>query len=578
MFAILAIRLNPIISTYLPLLMRKLFTTLCLTAVAGLAFGQSQRLVVLEHFTQASCGPCASQNPALEATLEANHDKIVAIKYQVSWPGTDPMNLHNPGEVADRVGYYNVSGVPNTVLDGNQGGPGAPNTITTNSTIDARYQDASPFDITMTYEFSSNMDAVDVTMDITATQAVSGDLLAHIAVVEEVIDFEGQAPGSNGETVFHNVMKKMLPGSGGTTLPSSFAVGDQFSITESWSFANVYDPWQIRVIGFVQDNTTKETHQGVRGTAILPTDYDATATAISNPAGTHCGTEVSPVVTIQNRGGQELTSLDIEYSINGGTPSTYQWTGNLAALSSTAVTLPAISFTNNASNTIDVKLSNPNGNVDEDTSNDNLSKSFDRAPTSLPQITFDLVCDNYGDETTWDLKSSDGTVLYSGGPYTANATATETFDLTTLDCYVFTIYDSYGDGICCSYGQGSYTLTDQDGNQILTGGQFGAEESKPFNLMYPVSVDEKSLAESFEVYPNPMNDMTNVNFTLANNSKVSLKVINTLGEVVVDLGEQNYTAGVHRIIIDGSKLSNGIYFVDFVSAGESLTQRIVVNK
>jgi hypothetical protein len=38
-------------------------------------------------------------------------------------------------------------------------------------------------------------------------------------------------------------------------------------------------------------------------------------------------------------------------------------------------------------------------------------------------------------------------------------------------CIRFEIYDSYGDGICCGYGQGSYTVTFQ-GNVIVSGGQF----------------------------------------------------------------------------------------------------------
>jgi hypothetical protein len=67
-----------------------------LIMISGVTASFGQRLVLLEHFTQASCGPCASQNPALNALLDNNTTKVVAIKYQTSWPGTDPMNAANP--------------------------------------------------------------------------------------------------------------------------------------------------------------------------------------------------------------------------------------------------------------------------------------------------------------------------------------------------------------------------------------------------------------------------------------------------------------------------------------------------
>ena len=113
-------------------------------------------------------------------------------------------------------------------------------------------------------------------------------------------------------------------------------------------------------------------------------------------------------------------------------------------------------------------------------------------PTSAPtfalcsanesQITVDIKTDNYPAETTWTLVNScDASVVLSGGPYTSSIT---TYSQTT-PClpnntkYVFTINDSFGDGICCSYGSGEYVVK-QDGVQVLSGGQFGSSEVKSF--------------------------------------------------------------------------------------------------
>lgn len=46
---------------------------------------------------------------------------------------------------------------------------------------------------------------------------------------------------------------------------------------------------------------------------------------------------------------------------------------------------------------------------------------------------------------------------------------------TSTECYTFTIFDSGNDGICCSFGSGSYTVT-LDGDVIQTGGSFTAAE------------------------------------------------------------------------------------------------------
>ena len=47
-------------------------------------------------------------------------------------------------------------------------------------------------------------------------------------------------------------------------------------------------------------------------------------------------------------------------------------------------------------------------------------------------------------------------------------------------CVTFTIEDSYGDGICCGWGNGSYTVTDALGNIVSQGGAFGSLEEIKF--------------------------------------------------------------------------------------------------
>lgn len=99
------------------------------------------------------------------------------------------------------------------------------------------------------------------------------------------------------------------------------------------------------------------------------------------------------------------------------------------------------------------------------------------------EITLALTLDDYGSETTWEVYTTNGTVVASGGSYSdgANGQAiSETFCLET-GCYTFAIYDDYGDGICCDWGEGSYELIDANGASItVSDGYFGTYEEIDF--------------------------------------------------------------------------------------------------
>ncbi|HFC00506.1 MAG TPA: hypothetical protein ENJ53_06845, partial [Phaeodactylibacter sp.] len=97
---------------------RGLLFTFLLLMIHGLSFGQAQRKAFVEEFTNASCGPCASQNPDFNALIANNLDKVVVLKYQTDFPGYDPMNEQNPSEVDTRQAYYSVNGVPTAIIDG----------------------------------------------------------------------------------------------------------------------------------------------------------------------------------------------------------------------------------------------------------------------------------------------------------------------------------------------------------------------------------------------------------------------------------------------------------------------------
>ena len=233
-----------------------LYVLMSTTSFALLA--QVPRMALVEHFTQASCGPCASQNPTLQSLLDANPG-VTSIKYQVSWPGTDPMNAHNPGHVTQRVNFYTVSSVPQTVFDGNvyKGSPAG----VTQSMLNSRATVTSPFSMSAQYYLNGAQDSIFVNVTYKKEADTSNTAVyLRVAVLEKEILFTSP-PGSNGEREFYHVMKRMLPNSFGTAVPLAMQVGDTETVQLSWKLANVYDVNELMVVAFIQNHDNKTIHQ-----------------------------------------------------------------------------------------------------------------------------------------------------------------------------------------------------------------------------------------------------------------------------------------------------------------------------
>ncbi len=92
-------------------------------------------------------------------------------------------------------------------------------------------------------------------------------------------------------------------------------------------------------------------------------------------------------------------------------------------------------------------------------------------------IDIEIMTDDYPSETTWQIiEYPSMAVVSSGGPYADPGTLyTEQLTLPRSGCYHFVIHDSYGDGICCGYGDGYYSVY-WNGALACTGGEFGSED------------------------------------------------------------------------------------------------------
>lgn len=544
--------------------MKRLLLIVILIFAMTAGYTQSQRLVLLEEFTSATCGPCVSANNSFHTWQTQNPDKFTSIYYHVNWPSPgDPMNLANPSENGARVSFYGVSYVPQSNLDGNFYNGSA--TGWNMTSVNNRYAVPSPFEIQLQHQLSAGQDTVFSTMLIKCTQDITANMTAQNVIIEKWVHFNS-APcaNSNGERDFYNVMKKMLPGSNGTTIPSSMVTGDYVLLEGAWKFGTVYDKTQIASIGFIQNKTTKEIYQTANSSAdalVLPYNTDLQVMEVLNVASKTCKNHIAPSVRIRNNGNNQITSVTIKYKINDGTLSSFTWNGSLPSMQKTTIDLPEYPFVILPQNVLTVYTTSPNNASDEYPKNDTLHFNIAPSPVSTNEVKLVLRTDNAPQDITWDVKNSLGVAVATGGPYTAPNTINQlTITLPQADCYTFTIYDAGGNGICCANGTGVYEIS-SGGTIIKQGGQFGYSESSEFWLESPTSVGEASFNNPMQVYPNPIDGQAKVSYYLNSNSTVTLNLYTAFGQLVNtrSLGVQN--AGQHSTLIDGTALKPGVYIL-----------------
>ena len=120
------------------------------------------------------------------------------------------------------------------------------------------------------------------------------------------------------------------------------------------------------------------------------------------------------------------------------------------------------------------------GCTDPNACNYNPNATFDDGScvTGGSGIMVNIYTDTYNGETSWQI-SDLTSVVASGGDYPESFVLYQELLCLEDGCYTFTINDSFGDGICCAYGEGYYELI-VNGEIIATGGEFSSNESVTF--------------------------------------------------------------------------------------------------
>lgn len=304
-----------------------------------------------------------------------------------------------------------------------------------------------------------------------------------------------------------------------------------------------------------------------------PNQVDLGIIGIENLSEYYCGDSIiNPKVLVKNLGNDTINSINLIISIAGYNPINASWTGQLAR--NGIISIPFQSPTllpGPYSLSVNIANSIP---ADTIASNNSLNQSFFINPQPI-YYSLTLKTDNYGDETSWDIRENgQSIVIASGGPYAqVNGGATYTESLCLYDsCFSFNIYDSFGDGFndaSGNFGNGFVLIRDINGDTAAFENNFTTAQ-KTLNFCVPkISTGIKRLQaveERYAIYPNPLR--VNELLKVESDGNFRLEVLGINGQKLREFRGKNQNS--FRL-----NLKAGLYLIRFI---DEKGQRFKVQK
>lgn len=84
--------------------------------------------------------------------------------------------------------------------------------------------------------------------------------------------------------------------------------------------------------------------------------------------------------------------------------------------------------------------------------------------------------------------------------------------------------------------------------------------------------------DKLSIFPNPTNDITNIRYIVSDNSYISIRIYDLLGNLNKTVIDNYYNPGIYDVKLDIDKFSNGTYYVRYQFGEKTVTKLIVINK
>jgi hypothetical protein len=510
-----------------------------------------KRNVLIEAFTQWNCGPCASNTPYLDQFQSQHWDTLCVIRYHVWWPGAnnDPMYLANSAQNDNRINYYGVSGVP----DGNMDGtylhifPYSPPETQFGVPYYIRLSKGTPIGIHVTdTRIAGDTIKSDITLNI-VSPLVAGNYRLRVNAVERIRSYTG---GTNGETSFKDIFRRMYPDVNGFAIPT--AVGT-YNYTFKYLRESAWIDSLIYTVAFIQNDVTKEIincDKGRRWSLDVATKNNNT----------------------ENLGLKPMRRPFVESNLNSRVLTNGTQVDNILSGFNFEVfesAFPPTGWT----------IVNPDAGLTWEQYNGANGPLL--GGTKSARVN----CYSYG---------SQGQIDYLKSKVYNNVDLTDSLKFN----WAHAVYSGYTERmqVQVSTNGGTsypYTIFDKSGANLATApatssdfipagasqwGRFSVVMSSVITAIHQFGNEVPTTYALNQNYPNPFNPATLISYMIPKTSKVSLKVYDLKGQLIETLFDGTQNAGNYILSFDGSKLASGVYFYRLVSDNFSETKKMLMVK
>jgi len=306
---------------------------------------------------------------------------------------------------------------------------------------------------------------------------------------------------------------------------------------------------------------------------------------------------LTPTIDVRNSGSNDLVSFIAQLYIDNTLQEEINWDGQLNTYQHVNVSFSDITISNETK--FEIRLSAPNGMQDSDLSDNNVTENVNEARvTESSELTLELRTDVFAAETYWAVLDQNDEIVAEGGnlsvgldnignsnsnapadpsAYNNNQSYNESISLVTNGCYKLVVTDFASNGMCCTWGVGRYVLKDQDGLILAVGGEFREKVTHNFKFEGGLSsVRFNELDADISVWPNPINDVLNIDIDAPQGLEVEVNLTNIYGNIILTTNE-SITSGQQQLTYDMSLYPTGIYFVSIISK-DGITSRKLIKE
>lgn len=490
----------------------------------------ANRNVILEDFTGRNCGYCPAGHLIANTIMENNPERVWAVNIHagIYAPTSYPNFITSDGNTIH--GGFSISGYPSGVANRSTATGQGRNAWT--SLCNAQLSQAAECNIAGRANINIETRVVTITVEVYYTgNSIAAENYLTVAMLQDSI--MGSQNGMNdnpsqmvnGQYCHMHVLRDIItesawgeaisPTTQGTLITKTY----EYAIPESIGSPNGVDVVLDHIFFLAW---VSERFQGTPARPILNACELVTTIVTNEPiypmvdavnqrVEASCSLEKNFGFLLTNIGTEVLTSVKFNAQVADAVHE-FEWTGELPSGESDKVDfsmeIPFGSYTGALS------ITEANGSAYERTVH------FTADSQEWPVVTTDgesvnlkifIVQDQYGEQTTWNIINSMGEQVASGGPYQHLATSATSIHMENVnglpanECYLFRIFDSNNDGMCCNFGNGYYVVKDASGAVIFgdnDDGNFGSEARHLISVVgasaVTVTTEEPRLLSSHE--------------------------------------------------------------------------------